>query len=102
MYLPLLNYVVLDGLAIDFANIEDFTFVQRLHLSEDLVRMCSLNHNKMSSCASPPSTMFTHGEAIYLLLLIDSLFLSHVATTIKSIPLSSRQTNDTIRGPTLN
>ena len=102
MYLPLLNYVVLDGLAIDFANIEDFTFVQRLHLSEDLVRMCSLNHNKMSSCAFPPSTMFTHGEAIYLLLLIDSLFLSHEATTIKSIPLSSRQTSDTIRGPTLN
>ena len=52
MYLPLLNYVVLDGLVIDFAKIEDFTFVQRLHLSEDLVRMCSLNHNKMS-CVCP-------------------------------------------------
>ena len=48
MYLPLLNYVVLDGLDVDFANIEDFTFVQWLYLSEDLVRMCSLNHNKMS------------------------------------------------------
>ncbi|KAK7831890.1 hypothetical protein CFP56_027016 [Quercus suber] len=40
MYLPLLNYVVLDGLAVDFANFEDFTFVQRLHLSEDLVQFC--------------------------------------------------------------
>ena len=46
--------------------------------------------------------MFTHGKAIYILLLIDSLFLSHEATTIKSIPLSSRQTNDTVYGPTLN
>ena len=46
--------------------------------------------------------MFTHGEDIYLLLLIDSLFLSHEATTIKSIRLSSRQTNDIVYGPTLN
>ena len=46
--------------------------------------------------------MFTHGEAVYLLLLIDNLFLSHEATTIKSIPLSSGQTNDTVRGPTMN
>ena len=75
MYLPLLNYVVLDGLAVDFANIEDFTFVQRLHLSEDLVCMCSLNHNKMSCMCLPPSTMFTHGEAIYLLLLMEWPFI---------------------------
>ena len=53
MYLPLLNYVVLDGLDVDFANIEDFTFVQWLYLSEDLVRMCSLNHNKMSCMCLP-------------------------------------------------
>ena len=88
MYLPLLNYVVLDGLVVDFANIEDFTFVQRLHLSEDLVCMCSLNHNKMS-CMCLPSLyhvyswrghlfIVTHGEAIYLLF------------------------TNTIRGPTLN
>ena len=43
MNLPLLNYVVLDGLAVDFANIEYFTFVQRLYLSEDLVHMCNLS-----------------------------------------------------------
>ena len=34
MWLPLINHVVLDGLAVHSANIEDSAFT--LHLSEDL------------------------------------------------------------------
>lgn len=96
MYLPLLNYVVLHGLAVDFANIEDLLLFNGSIWVKTWYVYAVLIIIKWAACASPPSTMFTHGEAIYLLLLIDSLFLSHEATTMKSISLNSRQTNDSM------